>query len=231
MHRRYPLAGAIGVVVILLMGSTRGEEPPVRADKESAAADRRRTSSAFADNLARDWPEASRMAAMDMQQKYGPPSGVTPTRIIWENKGPWKEIFVYKEEVPHDFPKPHTDVLLQSVGYRVPPEKFSELAKFDGSIIVERTRGTMAARCDKEGLNILALNLANDIVTGKKNVEEARHAYGEAAKQFTMGQKPPITQRLAFESSKMSGDKDVTVIPPQPGEAQPAGAREPAQKR
>lgn len=39
---------------------------------------------------------------------------------------------------------------------------------------VERTRGELAARCDKEEMNYLALNLANDIATGKVDVDEAR---------------------------------------------------------
>ena len=184
-----------------------------------------------ADQIARDWPEAPRMAAMDMQHKYGAPTGITPTRLIWENKGPWKEIIVYKQETPHDFPKPHTDMLEQVIEYRVPPEKFSELAKFDGSVIAERTRGTLAARCDKEGLNMLALNLANDVITGKKSVEEARRTYAQTAKEFQAGQKPPLTQRLMFQQQARAGDKDMpAAMTPQPGEPQPAAAQEPARK-
>ena len=30
----------------------------------------------------------------------------------------------------------------------MPPEKVGELAKFDGSVIVERTAGEVSARCD-----------------------------------------------------------------------------------
>jgi len=52
------------------------------------------------------------------------------------------------EEIPHDFPKPHMDMLLQSIDYPVPPDKFDELAAYDGSVIAERTKGELAARCD-----------------------------------------------------------------------------------
>jgi hypothetical protein len=56
----------------------------------------------------------------------------------------------------------------------VPPDKFSELAKFDGSVIVERSAGEVSARCHDEQANFLALNLMHDIVTGAKNVQAAR---------------------------------------------------------
>lgn len=54
------------------------------------------------------------------------------------------------EEIDHSFPMPHKDVLLQVINYRVPPDKFDDLAEYDGSVIVERTKGEIAARCDGE---------------------------------------------------------------------------------
>jgi hypothetical protein len=54
------------------------------------------------------------------------------------------------------------------IDYRVPPEQFSALAAFDGSVIAERTAGEVSARCHDEQANFLALNLMHDIVTGAK---------------------------------------------------------------
>jgi hypothetical protein len=42
------------------------------------------------------------------------------------------------------------------IDYRVPPEKFTELAIFDGSVIVERTADEVSARCHDEQANFLA---------------------------------------------------------------------------
>ncbi len=42
----------------------------------------------------------------------------------------------------------------------------------------------MAARCDKEAANFLAINLAHDVVTGKKSASEARKAYTEAVAEM-----------------------------------------------
>src|ERR1700730_5479015 len=47
------------------------------------------------------------------------------------------------------------------------------LAVFDGSVLVDRTKGEMSARCEGEAANFLALNLADDIVHGRKDVESA----------------------------------------------------------
>ena len=53
----------------------------------------------------------------------------------------------------------------------LPVEKFTALAEFDGSVVVERTAGEVSARCHDEQANFLALNLMNDIVTGAKDLQ------------------------------------------------------------
>jgi hypothetical protein len=155
------------------------------------------------------WPEKPREVAMKLISQYGEPDAVTADRLIWQNKGPWKETIAYREEVPHDFPKPHTDLLEQSINYRVPPDKFDELAEYDGSVIAGRTNGTLAARCDKEEMNFLAINLANDVATGKKSVSEARKLYADTVTAFMKGEKPPYVQKLQFDPPKTAtGDRD-----------------------
>ena len=100
-------------------------------------------------------------------------------------------------------------MLEQIINYRVPTDGYDELARYDGSVIVERTRGTMAARCDKEGLNLLALNLANDVATKKPTPEEARAFYAKTAKAFKQGKRPLYTRRLLFRSpARGTGDGD-----------------------
>jgi hypothetical protein len=58
------------------------------------------------------------------------------------------------------------------------------LARYDGSVIVERTKGEISARCDKEEMNFLAINLGNDVVTGKKDVDAARKFYADTAMAY-----------------------------------------------
>ncbi|MGE0760807.1 MAG: hypothetical protein AB7O38_27605 [Pirellulaceae bacterium] len=133
-----------------------------------------------------------------MAEKYGRPNEALQSRLIWYANGPWKRTIVYRDEVPHNFPKPHTDLLEQFIDYKVPVEKFSELAAYDGSVIPERTKGEMSARCDMEEMNFLALNLAHDIVTGQRSVEESRDMYARTATDFMSGNPSDYTTGLLF---------------------------------
>ncbi|HEX2204505.1 MAG TPA: hypothetical protein VHG91_14435 [Longimicrobium sp.] len=145
------------------------------------------------------WAPASRTAAMEMEAKYGPPDEVTPTMLVWHDNGPWKRTVISRTETPHSFPMPHPDVMEQVIDYRVPPEMFDELAMYDGSVIAERTRGELSARCDKEGANFLALNLAHEIATGKRTVADARRMYAEQIMAMKAGRPAPYTERLLFQ--------------------------------
>ncbi len=159
------------------------------------------------------WPDTSHEVAHKMIEKYGEPSQQTEDMLIWKNTGPYTHTIVYKEEIQHNFPMPHKDVLEQVINYDVPVEKFSDLARYDGSVIVERTKGTMAARCDKEAANFLALNLANDIIKGKLSVEEARNMYAETMMKMMEGEKHKYLQELTFMVPKTKiNNPDKTVM-------------------
>jgi hypothetical protein len=167
-----------------------------------------------ADSVIRNWPAMPQKAARQLIARYGAPQEVTASMVRWRGNGVWKRTIVHREEVPHHFPMPHTDFLEQTIDYRVPPGKYDELARYDGSVIVERTKGEMSARCDKEELNILALNLANDIVTGKRSVDDAREFYAMTAMAFKNGERPPYTQRLMFDVRRSStADPDREIRP------------------
>jgi hypothetical protein len=171
------------------------EPSPMGQNTAATTADHNSTS---VNELISSWPEMPRQAAQKLIAKYGPPNEQTPSMLTWNNNGPWKRTILYKQEIPHEFPSPHTDFLEQFVAYRVPPDKFDDLAKYDGSVIVERTKGEMSARCDKEELNMLALNLANDVVTGKRSVDDAREYYAKTAMAFKQGKSDPYTDKLQF---------------------------------
>jgi len=154
------------------------------------------------------WPEASRMAVEEITGKYGKPDGITEEELIWTNKGVWKKICINKQETRHSFPIEHTDMMQTTIGYKVPEDKMDELGEFDGSVTFDRTQGTMSARCDKEGNNFLALNLAHDILSGKKSVEQARIAYGDIVKEKMNGENPEYMQKLTFSPQDNSADPD-----------------------
>lgn len=162
----------------------------------------------------RDWPDKSQDAAKFMIDKYGVPNEQTPTTLVWYATGPWKRTILYKEEIPHSFPKPHTDLLEQFIDYRVPTDKYDDLAAYDGSVIVERTKGEISARCDKEAMNFLALNLANDIVMGRRTVEQARQEYGRQVTAFMNNRAESYTLGLTFTVPRGgTEDPDRSTLP------------------
>lgn len=170
----------------------------------------------FVDQCVAGWPEVSASAAQDMLNKYGMPDVASTRLLVWYDRDPWAEILVHRDPVSHRFPMEHEDVLEQVIYYDVPVELYDDLAVYDGSVILERTKGTMAARCDKEEANFLALNLAVDIIEGRKTVEEARNAYGEHIQMFMAGETPEYMTGLQFEPASMAAaaSPDEPVIQP-----------------
>ncbi len=167
------------------------------------------------------WPNRPKLGANLMLVKYGTPQEVTSEKLIWHNQGPFKRITVTKAEHPHNFPMPHMDYIEHTIPYRVPADKSAALSTYDGSLTFDRTRGEMSARCDLEGHNILTLNLANDIVTGKKNAEEARKAFGQIVAEDMMGKDPPYVMALQFTPTKDDAAfADKPVIPGSPVRAE-----------
>ncbi|MDK1389156.1 hypothetical protein QN224_27510, partial [Sinorhizobium sp. 8-89] len=79
-----------------------------------------------------DWPEESREAAQLVIDQYGEPNETMDSQLVWHRPGPWKRIVASKTFYEHNFPAPHNDSVESVIDYRVPPEKFSELAAFDG---------------------------------------------------------------------------------------------------
>ena len=147
-----------------------------------------------------------------MMQKYGDPQEITENTLVWRDNGPWSYTVIMNEETDHKFPLPHKDALLQVISYKVPADKFDDLAAFDGSVFADRTRGEIGARCDKEAANFLALNLANEVATGKRSVEQARKMYGEQIVALAKGKPTSYTQGLNFQAQQTAGDADKTTL-------------------
>ena len=56
------------------------------------------------------------------------------------------------------------------------------------------------------------LNLANDVILGKKTVAQARKEFGEAVVQRTLGKNPPITAALQFRPQTLTNAADREAI-------------------
>jgi hypothetical protein len=164
--------------------------------------------------LVASWPKEPKEAAERLVDYYGPPDEIAPSQLTWRNtRDGWKRTVLSRDEVPHGFPAQHNDFLEQSIDYRVPIEKYSALAAYDGSVMAERTKGELSARCGGTSMNFVAINLAHDIVEGRCTVAEARDAYTRLYQAYQAGEKPPYTQGFQFElPATPTADPDTATI-------------------
>ncbi|GJE46634.1 hypothetical protein [Methylobacterium soli] len=171
---------------------------------------------AAAESVAQDWPEPARKVAVAIMDKYGPPQERTATLLIWYRNGPWIRTVVHKVGAEHDFPAKHSDVLEQSLPYKVPLNFYSAVATFNGSAIPDRTRGTLTAYGAGETENVLSLNLACAVVRGELTPEQAREKQVAAAQELKDGRTPELAVKLTVEQQQEGdvSDPDTAMILP-----------------
>jgi hypothetical protein len=183
----------------------------VEQGRDWSARGQGRASESQARRVVEGWPDASRRSAGHMLDSYGAPDSIADDRLVWRNNGQWHETVLLREPVQHNFPFPHEDVLAQTIFYDVPLERYEDLVRFDGSLLLDRTRGTITARCDMEAANFLALNLAHETINGQRSVSEARRIHAEAMSEFMdTGNKIAAQRRLQFQpmTAATAGDPD-----------------------
>jgi hypothetical protein len=120
------------------------------------------------------WPELAKTAARATIDKYGKPDEVGKDVLVWYANGPWKKILVHQRAWPHYAFRRDKDYLESVIGYVVPNDKLEALTRFDKRLDVDQASAELSARSETEPMNYLALNLADEIIRGKRTVEEAR---------------------------------------------------------
>ena len=169
------------------------------SEHETQQGERHTASRAEVETIIENWPAAQKNVGRQMIEKYGPPNEATLSKLFWYGNGPWKRTELSRDVVTHNWPTVHSDFLTQVIDYRVPPEMFHLIAMFDGSILCDRTRGEVSARCDSESANVLGMNMVHEIVRGKRTVEDARNTAVESTVAYNLGRSAPYAERLLFE--------------------------------
>ena len=164
--------------------------------------------------LIADWPKEPRASARWLVEYYGDPDEHSASQLIWYGTPDgWKRTVLSREETPHDFPLPHSDYVQQFIDYHVPVEMFSKLAAYDGSVIVERTKGELSARCGGTSMNFVAINLAHDIITRARTVAEARDECARLFASFHLGIEQPYTKSFQFAVARGGTiDRDMSTL-------------------
>ena len=161
-------------------------------------------------NLA-GWPDSTRRLGAQLMTKYGQPAEVTARQVTWLGNGQWARTTLYKEGPQQNFAAPHKNVLEQAVLYKVPVDKLVPLAQFNRSVVPNLARGELVSSSDSEELNFLALNVADDVIKGERDPEEARTYFAQLVRAKMIKEPEKELQKLKFtpaKSAKETADAD-----------------------
>jgi hypothetical protein len=161
----------------------------------------------------RFWPQRSRLVALAMMQKYGEPDGYGINALMWHDVGKWKRMIVYRDGLLDERGLPTKDILQQTILYKVRNGKLGDLSRFDQRIEVDKYNGELSSRSENEALNFLTLNLAEEIVTGKRGVGEAR-AYARKTVEFSKSGKSSVYMEGFLFSVEYDRFRDREMVSP-----------------
>jgi YHS domain-containing protein len=136
------------------------------------------------------WAEPAKEAVQKTTAKYGAPKSSEADMVVWENVKPWKRVVAHREGA----------ALEQVVAYKA--ANADALKAFSEHVAYDAEKVEMSARHDREELNVLALNLGDDVATGKKTADQAKAAWTEAEKAIKEGKAPANATKLQFEPAK-----------------------------
>lgn len=153
---------------------------------------RERTRSADARRVISEWPAASQRTAEAIMEKYGPPDMAVASRLVWYDNGAWKITAVYRN------PYENIDVLEQTISYTVPAEMVPALERLDLALRLSHDDRQLSVVSESEETNVLALNLADEVVREVKSPEEARAFYLKTVVEANAGKSSPYTKSLLF---------------------------------
>ena len=179
------LAAGLGLLALVVCAST--------------GAARAAAAPATPEAVIRTWPKPQRAAAAAMIEKYGKPSQFDRRTLVWFNNGTWKRTIVYRKGLHPSGNEPDKNFLQQSIGYIVPNDKVADLKKFNKSLEVSPTAGELTFTSDREATNLLALNLADEIVVGKRSVSDARAFFAKTSRLAASGKSSPYTEAFHFD--------------------------------
>ncbi len=177
--------GALALCLPLL-----GSPPPLRAQTRTAEA------------AVAAWPDAPRGLVQVLTDKYGEPDRIDDDAAVWYDNGHWKKTVVYRTALYGEAGAARRCHLEQTIDYLVPRDKEAEIGRFDQRVVVDRVSGELSACSDSEGLNYLALNLADDIVSSRRTAAGARDFYDKVRELAAAGKSSAYTEHFLFTPGK-----------------------------
>jgi hypothetical protein len=193
---RFIAAAGIGALLALAAADAASD-----ARAESAAADwsSKVSVARSVDKTIASWPYYARAVARDTIAQYGSPDEVGDNALVWYADGPWKKTTVHRLGWPHYTFKRDKDYLENAIGYAVPDDRLADLTRFDKRLSADQASAELSSRSESERMNFLALNIADEVIRGKRTVEEAREFYRKTERLASAGKSSPYLVGLLFE--------------------------------
>lgn len=188
---------SIAPVLILALAASGCVSPvngPADSDPALAAAYRQR----LADDALSTWSSDSALAARALMEQYGTPDEVHYGQVVWNGNRPWRRT-VARDVRPLYVPGDELGLVEQSVAYApLTPEQAARLAAFDPKVTFDPKSGLLTARSDREAVNILRLNLADDVVHHRVDADQARADYARILSLESSGKTSSYLMSLRF---------------------------------
>lgn len=153
-----------------------------------------------AEKLIDGWPSRSRSAARITMARYGMPDEVGEDAMVWRANGPWKRTTVHRRAWLRYAFGAEPDCVENTVAYEVPTRSLEDLSRFDGRVTADPARAELSSRAGNESVNYLILNLADEIVNGKRTVAEAKAFRARILRLADSGKSSPYLAGLLFET-------------------------------
>jgi hypothetical protein len=143
------------------------------------------------------WSDWENLSLNAMIEEYGVPTRIETRRVVWEQKGPWKQISVW-DELGWNQSLAAYNNLEETISYLVPEDKRKALEDFSKGIIVSANGSELSSQSFSEKRNFLALNLADEIIRNVRNPEDAKSFYALTIKLADAGRTSPYMKGLRF---------------------------------
>ncbi|MBI2387317.1 MAG: hypothetical protein HYV14_15090 [Elusimicrobia bacterium] len=144
------------------------------------------------------WPARSRSAARVTMARYGMPDEVGEDALVWRNNGPWKKTTVHRRAWLRYLFGAEPDCVENAVAYDVPTRSLGDLELFDDRITADPAGAELSSRAESEAGNYLTLNLADEIINGKRTVAEAKVFQARILRLADSGKSSPYLAGLLF---------------------------------
>lgn len=138
-------------------------------------------------------PECAAMARNFMEE-YGQPDTEDPNQLFWLYNGPWARTIVEERSTTMEA----SCRLSQTVPFDLTVNDAAAAESFDSRITADPLRSELSVDSDSEQTSFLLVNLAHDVVRGRKTVRQARAAFSRIDALSGAGKASPYTSRLLF---------------------------------